>query len=79
MKHLHNELLRDIKFITNKLSMYYNKKRLRGPTLSEGNLVYLLRKNIKIKRSSMKLDHTKLGPYKIQKVLDPLTYELELP
>jgi Chromo (CHRromatin Organisation MOdifier) domain len=79
MKNLHEELSRDIEFIANKSSMYYNKKRLRGPTLSEGDLVYLLRKNIKTKRPSMKLDHTKLGPYKIQKTLGPLTYELELP
>jgi hypothetical protein len=59
--------------------MYYNKKRLRGPTLSEGDLVYLLRKNIKTKRLSIKLDHTKLSSYKIRKVLSPLTYELKLP
>jgi hypothetical protein len=79
MKDLHEELSRDIKFITNKSLMYYNKKRIRGLTLSEGDLIYLLRKNIKIKRLSMKLDHTKLGPYKIRKALGPLTYELELP
>jgi hypothetical protein len=78
MKHLHEELSRDIKFITNKSLMYYNKKRLRGPTLLEGDLVYLLWKNIKTKRLSMKLDHTKLDLYKIWKVLSPLTYELEL-
>jgi hypothetical protein len=79
MKHLHNELLWDIEFIVNKSLIYYNKKRLGGPTLSERDLVYLLWKNIKTKRLSMKLDHTKLGLYKIWKVLGPLTYELKLP
>jgi hypothetical protein len=59
--------------------MYYNRKRLKGPTLQERDPVYLLRKNIKTKRPSTKLDHTKLGPYKIRKVLGLLTYELELP
>ena len=78
MKNLHGELSRDIKFIANKSSMYYNKKRLEGSTLREGDSVYLLRKNIKIKRLSTKLDYTKLGLYKIRKVLDPLTYRLEL-
>ena len=74
----YEELSRDIEFIANKSSIYYNKKRLGGPTLREEDLVYLLRKNIKTKRSNTKLDHTKLGPFKIQKVLGPLTYRLEL-
>src|SRR6202008_1705259 len=56
-----------------------NKKRLEGPTLEEGGMVYLLRRNIRTKRPSTKLDHTKLGPFKIKKVLGPVTFELELP
>jgi hypothetical protein len=79
MKNLYEELSRDIEFIANKSLMYYNKKRIKGPTLSERDPVYLLWKNIKTKRLSTKLDHTKLGPYKIRKVLGPLTYELKLP
>jgi hypothetical protein len=42
MKNLYKELLQDIKFIINKSLIYYNKKRLKGPTLIEGDLVYLL-------------------------------------
>jgi two-component SAPR family response regulator len=79
MKNLHEELSQDIKFIINKLLMYYNKKRLKGLTLSKGDLIYLLWKNIKTKRLSTKLDHTKLSLYKIWKVLSPLIYELVLP
>ena len=41
-------------------------------------MVYLLRKNIKIKRPSDKLNHTKLGLFKIQKKLEPITFRLEL-
>ena len=41
-------------------------------------MIYLLRKNIKIKRSSDKLDYTKLGPFKIKKKLGPVTIELEI-
>ena len=41
-------------------------------------MVYLLRKNIKTKRSSDKLDYTKLGPFKIQEKLEPVTFRLEL-
>jgi hypothetical protein len=79
MKTLHKELSWDIEFITNKSSIYYNKKRLKGPTLQEGDIVYLLQKNIKTKRLSTKLDYIKLNLYKIRKVLDLLIYELELP
>jgi two-component SAPR family response regulator len=79
MKDLHKELSRDIEFIKNKSLIYYDKKRIKGLTLSEGDLIYLLWKNIKMKRLSTKLDYIKLNLYKIQKVLSPLTYELELP
>jgi hypothetical protein len=78
MKNLYKELSRDIKFIINKSLIYYNKKRIRGSTLSERDLIYLLWKNIKTKRLSIKLDHIKLSLYKIWKVLDPLIYKLKL-
>ena len=39
-------------------------------------MVYLLRKNIKIKRLSDKLDYTKLRPFKIEKKLRPVTFKL---
>ena len=42
MKNLHEELLQDIEFIANKLSMYYNSKRLKGLTFKEKDPVYLL-------------------------------------
>jgi hypothetical protein len=41
-------------------------------------MVYLLRKHIKTKRPSDKLDHIKLGPYKIMKKLGPVTFMLEM-
>jgi hypothetical protein len=69
MKNLYKELSRNIEFIINKSLIYNNRKRLKGLTLKERDLVYLLRKNIRIKRLSMKLDYIKLHLYKIQKVL----------
>jgi hypothetical protein len=65
IKNLYKELLQDIKFITNKSLIYYNKRRLRGLILLEGDLVYLLWKNIKTKHLSLKLNHTKLSLFKI--------------
>ena len=41
-------------------------------------MVYLLRKNIRTKWPSNKLDHTKLGPFRIQEKLGLVTFRLEL-
>jgi hypothetical protein len=53
-----------------------NKKRSKGLDLQEGEMVYLRRKNIKTLRPSEKLDHTKLGPFKILKKYGSVTYKL---
>lgn len=58
---------------------YANQKRLEGPTLEEGDKVYLLRRNIKTKRPSEKLDWKKLGPFKIEKKVSKVNYRLTLP
>jgi hypothetical protein len=42
MKNLYKELSRNIEFITTKSLIYYNKKRLKGLTLQERDLIYLL-------------------------------------
>ena len=41
-------------------------------------MIYLLRKNIKTKQSSNKLDHTKLEPFKIKDKLKLVTFQLNL-
>ncbi|SLM39536.1 Chromo domain/shadow [Lasallia pustulata] len=43
---------------------YYNSKQKKGPSLEEGD---------------KKLDHMKLGPFRIKKTLGPDMYKLELP
>jgi hypothetical protein len=52
---------------------------LKGPTLKEGGVVYLLRRNIRTKRPSEKLDFKKLGPFRIKRKITETNYELELP
>ena len=42
-------------------------------------MVYLLRRNIKTKRSSDKLDYIKLGPFRIKDKKGSVIYKLELP
>ena len=55
-----------------------NKKRSKGLDLRKRGMIYLLRKHIKTKRPSDKLDHIKLGPFKIQKKLELVIFKLEL-
>ena len=57
---------------------YYDKKRIKGPTLKKGDRVYLLRKNFKTQRPSDKLDFKKLGPFEIKEVKGTVNYELKL-
>jgi len=79
LKALHQQLSRDIAFIALRTAKYYNKKREDAPTLKEGDKVYLLRRNIKTTRPSDKLDHVKIGPFKVQKQTGKVNYRLELP
>ena len=79
LKLLHEELATDINFLAQRSAIYYNKHRSVEPTLKEGDKVWLIRKNIKTKRPSDKLDHKKLGPFKIDKVVGPVNYRLKLP
>jgi hypothetical protein len=49
------------------------------PEFKEGDKVYLLRKNIKTKQSSNKLDYKKLGLFKIDKKIGSINYKFKLP
>ena len=58
-------LKEDLEFIAQRTTKYVNKKRSKGLDLKKRGMVYLLRKNIKTKQLSNKLNYTKLGPFKI--------------
>lgn len=79
IKSLHEMLKEELQKIRQENAVRANKKRSEGPDFEEGEMVYLLRKNIKTKRPSDKLDHTKLGPYEIIEKLGPVTFRLKLP
>src|SRR4051812_17776034 len=57
---------------------YANVKRFNRSSLSKGDLVYLIRKNVKIKRPSLKLDYIKLKPFKIKEKKGLVTFILDL-
>ncbi len=79
LKQLQEYLSTDIQFLAARSATYHNKKRETAPALKEGDKVYLLRKNIATTRPSNKLDHTKMGPFRIDKVKGPVNYQLQLP
>ena len=79
MTELHRRLKWDIERLNEAAKRYYDKKRIEGPILKGGDKVYLLRRNIKTKRPSSKLDFTKLGPFEIEEKKGPLNYKLRLP
>ena len=65
IKNLYKEIKSKFKFIKNKIIKYYNIKRIKRLTFKEGEIVYLLIKNIIIKRLIYKLDFKYIRPYKI--------------
>jgi len=76
---LHDKLKTDIGFINDRMAKFANRKRVEGPTLEEGKTVYIVTKNIKTKRPSKKLDHTKIGPFRILEKRSKNVFKLELP
>ena len=69
-------MLEELEFIIERIVRWANRKRSKGLDLKEGEIVYLLRKNIKTKRPSNKLDYIKLGPFKIKKKMGLVIYKL---
>jgi hypothetical protein len=78
-RELQQQLQEDLKFDQIMMAKYYNKGRLPVSTLEEGEEVLLLRKNITTRRPNDKLDHIRIGPFKIKKKVGRQHYELELP
>jgi hypothetical protein len=79
LKVFHEELAADLVFFTKRIVSYYDKHYNIKPTLKGGDKVYLIQRNIQIKRPSTKLDHKKLGLFKIKKITRLVNYKLALP
>lgn len=62
-----------------RMAIYYNQKHGSALNLKRGEKVYLLRRNIKTKRLSQKLDHQKIRPFIITEKLGLVNYKLRLP
>jgi hypothetical protein len=58
---------------------YANRKRQPAPAYKIGDMVYLSTRNLQTERPAKKLDWKYIGPYKIQQVISPYAYKLQLP
>jgi hypothetical protein len=67
-----------LEFVRERMREHYDKKRLEGPRLKEGDKVFLKTQNFKTKRPSEKLDFKKIGPFKIIKKISTTNYKLAL-
>jgi hypothetical protein len=57
--------------------LYANKSRLERSYFREGDLVYLLRRNIKITRPSDKLNLKKIGLFKVKRNIRDISFEFK--
>jgi hypothetical protein len=59
------------------MTLYANKSRLGKSYLRKKNLIYLLRRNIKIIRPSDKLDLKKIGSFKVKRNIRDISFEFK--
>jgi hypothetical protein len=78
LKIFYEKLAADLVFFTKKTVSYYNKHYNIKPMLKKKNKIYLIQRNIQIKQPSTKLDHKKLGLFKIKKITKLINYKLVL-
>ena len=78
MHKLHEELQRDIKFLSHHSVFYHNQHCAEALTLKRRNKVYLLQKNIEITRLSNKLNHVKIESFKIIRIIKNTSFKMKL-
>jgi hypothetical protein len=79
LKVLYKELAADLVFFTKRIVSYYNTYYNIESILKKRDKIYLIQRNIQTKRLSTKLDHKKLGLFKIKRVAGLVNYKLVLP
>jgi hypothetical protein len=79
LKVFHEELAVNLMFFTKRIMFYYNRYCNIEPTLKKKDKIYLIQRNIQIKQPNTKLDHKKLGLFKIKRIIGLVNYKLVLP
>jgi len=75
---LYKNLYKTVKLIQKRIKKYYNFKKFKGLDLKEGDKVWLLYKNFKLRQLSKKLDYVKIGLFKIIAKILEVIYKLNL-
>ena len=76
MRLFYDILRKKLEFVKLRMNCYYNDKKFVRLDFWEGNKIYFICKNFKIKRPNNKFDFKKLGLFKILKKVAFLNYEL---
>jgi transposase InsO family protein len=79
MKELTNLLHDELKLAQADYANQADRTRFPAPAFQEGDRVWLDTRNLKMDRPSRKLAEKYIGPFKIIKVVSPVTYRLDLP
>jgi hypothetical protein len=79
LKVFYKELAADLVFFTKRIVSYYNKYYNIEPIFKERDKIYLIQRNIQTKQLSTKLDHKKLGLFRIKRITGLVNYKLGLP
>jgi len=75
---LHKNLYKIAKLVQERMRKYYNLKKFKGLDLKEGDKVWLLYKNFKLRWPSKKLNYIKIGLFKIVVKILEVIYRLDL-
>jgi hypothetical protein len=79
MKEITDHLQAEILRAQHRQQEYADGKRRPAPAFRVGDKVWLNAQNIATQRPSRKLDHRRIGPYEIIKVVSPYAYKLQFP
>jgi len=75
---LYKNLYKIAKLVQERIRKYYNLKKSKGLYLKEGDKLWLLYKNFKLRRLNKKLDYIKIGLFKITEKILEVIYKLNL-
>jgi hypothetical protein len=79
LKVFYEKLVIDLVFFTKKIILYYDRYYNIKLILKKRDKIYLIQRNIQIKQLNTKLDHKKLGLFKIKRIIGLINYKLVLP
>jgi hypothetical protein len=79
LEQIHAELRAELEHAQEIQMRAFNRHTADMPDIQPGQLVWLLRRNIKTTRPTAKLDHRRLGPYRVIRPIGSRAFLLQLP